>query len=334
PRAPAGRGDRPGGAGRGGVRAGRLSRGDPDARDGVDRPRVRDAAAVRREPLPRARRGGGDRGGRAVGDRARLRRRPRQALPEPRRAPRCRRPADRERDAPARAPGERVHGHRLPDPDRGGERRARSRGRGARRMNIGRVHHMGMIVPDLDRAIGGFRGVPGLGPHPPDPYGDELLIAFLPCGETVVELIRPLTEEGFSADWLASAGPGIQHVAFEVDDLEAALRELAARGVRPTGAAPRPGAGNTVIAFLAPEPFGGIIVELVQPRGASFGPTRPPRVCSASVLTGPPSATPSTASSPRRCSRRSMGRTRWSWSSAAADPRRSARAWTARWRRR
>jgi len=81
-----------------------------------------------------------------------------------------------------------------------------------------------------------------------------------------VELIRPLTEEGFSADWLASAGPGIQHVAFEVDDLEAALRELAAKGVRPTGAAPRPGAGNTIIAFLDPEPFGGIIVELVQPR--------------------------------------------------------------------
>ena len=133
-------------------------------------------------------------------------------------------------------------------------------------MNIGRVHHMGMIVPDLDRAIGGFRDVLGLELDHTEPYGDELEIAFLPCGETLVELIRPLTEEGFSADWLASAGAGIQHVAFEVDDLEASLRELAARGVRPTGTAPRPGAGNTVIAFLDPEPFGGIIVELVQPR--------------------------------------------------------------------
>ena len=113
-------------------------------------------------------------------------------------------------------------------------------------MNIGRVHHMGMIVPELDRAIGGFRDVLGLELDHTEPYGDELEIAFLPCGETLVELIRPLTEEGFSADWLASAGPGIQHVAFEVDDLDAALRELAAKGVRPTGTAPRPGAGNTI----------------------------------------------------------------------------------------
>ena len=119
-------------------------------------------------------------------------------------------------------------------------------------MNIGRVHHMGMIVPDLDRAIGGFRDVLGLELDHTEPYGDELEIAFLPCGETLVELIRPLTEEGFSADWLASAGPGIQHVAFEVDDLDAALGELADKGVRPTGAAPRPGAGNTIIAFLDP----------------------------------------------------------------------------------
>ena len=133
-------------------------------------------------------------------------------------------------------------------------------------MNIGRVHHLGMIVPDLDRAVGGFRDVLGLELDHTEPYGDELEIAFLPCGETLVELIRPLTAEGFSADWLASSGPGIQHVAFEVDDLEAALRELADKGVRPTGAAPRPGAGNTIIAFLDPEPFGGIIVELVQPR--------------------------------------------------------------------
>ena len=78
-------------------------------------------------------------------------------------------------------------------------------------MNIGRVHHLGMIVPDLDRAIGGFRDVLGLELDHIEPYGDELEIAFLPCGETLVELIRPLTEEGFSADWLASAGPGVQH---------------------------------------------------------------------------------------------------------------------------
>lgn len=132
-------------------------------------------------------------------------------------------------------------------------------------MRLERVHHMGMIVPDLQRAIAGFRDVLGLELDHTEPYGDELEIAFLPCGEVLVELIEPLTERGFSADWLSANGAGIQHVAFEVEDLEAALHELAARGVRATGEAPRAGAGNTIIAFLDPEPFGGVIVELVQP---------------------------------------------------------------------
>jgi methylmalonyl-CoA/ethylmalonyl-CoA epimerase len=123
---------------------------------------------------------------------------------------------------------------------------------------------MGMIVPDLQRAIGGFRDVLGLELDHTEPYGDELEIGFLPCGEVLVELIEPLTEHGFSADWLSANGAGIQHVAFEVDDLESALGELAAKGVQPTGEAPRAGAGSTIIAFLDPEPFGGVIVELVQ----------------------------------------------------------------------
>ena len=132
-------------------------------------------------------------------------------------------------------------------------------------MRLERVHHMGVIVPDLHAAIGGFRDVLGLELDHTEPYGEELQIAFLPCGEVLVELIQPLTERGFSADWLTANGPGIQHVAFEVRDLEAALRELADKSVRPTGEAPRAGAGGTIIAFLDPEPFGGVIVELVQP---------------------------------------------------------------------
>jgi len=132
-------------------------------------------------------------------------------------------------------------------------------------VRLERVHHIGVIVPDLRAAIGGFRDVLNLELDHVEPYGEELQIAFLPCAQTLVELIEPQTGTGFSADWLAANGPGIQHVAFEVDDLEAALEELVGKGVHPTGAAPRPGAGNTIIAFLEPEPFGGVIVELVQP---------------------------------------------------------------------
>jgi methylmalonyl-CoA/ethylmalonyl-CoA epimerase len=134
-------------------------------------------------------------------------------------------------------------------------------------VNLTRVNHLGVIVADLNRAVDGFTRILGLELDHTELYGDELDIAFLPCGQTLVELIHPRTSNGFSADHLRENGPGIQHVAFEVEDLEAALAELAERGVDPLGEAPRPGAGNTIIAFLDPEPFGGILVELCQPAG-------------------------------------------------------------------
>ena len=132
-------------------------------------------------------------------------------------------------------------------------------------MKIKRVDHLGVIVGDLDGAVKSFTEHLGLKLDHTEQYGDELDIAFLPCGETLVELIEPLKEGGSNADYLREHGPGIQHVAFEVDDLEAALSELAERGVKPLGNAPLPGAGGTRIAFLEPQAFGGILVELCEP---------------------------------------------------------------------
>ncbi len=132
-------------------------------------------------------------------------------------------------------------------------------------MKIKRVDHLGIIVSDLDGALRGFTEHLGLELDHTEQYGDELDIAFLPCGETLVELITPLTREGSNADYLEQHGPGIQHVAFEVDDLDAALEELSERGVNALGEAPVPGAGGMRIAFLNPESFGGILVELCEP---------------------------------------------------------------------
>jgi methylmalonyl-CoA/ethylmalonyl-CoA epimerase len=132
-------------------------------------------------------------------------------------------------------------------------------------VRIKRVNHLGIIVEDLEEAVQSFTERLGLTLDHIEPYGDELEIAFLPCGDTLVELIEPRTDAGSNADYLKENGPGIQHVAFEVDDLEAALAELAERGVRPLGDAPMPGAGGTRIAFLEPQAFGGILVELCEP---------------------------------------------------------------------
>ena len=132
-------------------------------------------------------------------------------------------------------------------------------------MKIKRVDHLGIIVGDLDDAVRSFTEHLGLTLDHIEQYGDELDIAFLPCGETLVELIKPRTDQGSNADYLRQHGPGIQHVAFEVDDLEAALAELDKRGVKPLGDAPVPGAGGMRIAFLDPQAFGGILVELCEP---------------------------------------------------------------------
>jgi methylmalonyl-CoA/ethylmalonyl-CoA epimerase len=132
-------------------------------------------------------------------------------------------------------------------------------------VKIKRVNHFGVIVEDLDDAVRSFTEHLGLTLDHIEPYGDELEIAFLPCGETLVELIEPRTQAGSNADYLKEHGPGIQHVAFEVDDLDAALEELSERGVSPLSEAPLPGAGGMRIAFLDPESFGGILVELCEP---------------------------------------------------------------------
>jgi methylmalonyl-CoA/ethylmalonyl-CoA epimerase len=134
-------------------------------------------------------------------------------------------------------------------------------------MNIGRVNHLGVIVDDMDAAVAGFRDKLGLPLEKTEVYAGVLDIAFLPCGDTQVELIQPRDEDHPAAAYLREHGPGIQHVAFEVDDLEEALAEMSERGVGVIGEAPRPGADGTIIAFLDPRSFGGILVELCQAAG-------------------------------------------------------------------
>jgi methylmalonyl-CoA/ethylmalonyl-CoA epimerase len=133
-------------------------------------------------------------------------------------------------------------------------------------MRVTRVNHMGVIVSDIEEAAAGFRDLLGLPLEKTEVYQDILDIAFLPCGDTQVELIQPRENAGDATDYLREHGPGIQHMAFEVDDLEAALEELRDRGVDVVGEAPRPGADDTIIAFLDPAKFGGILVELCQYR--------------------------------------------------------------------
>jgi methylmalonyl-CoA/ethylmalonyl-CoA epimerase len=88
--------------------------------------------------------------------------------------------------------------------------------------------------------------------------------AFFPVGEARLEYLESTDPEGPVGKFLAKRGPGIHHVCFEVDDIDAAVAELVAKGVRMIDAAPRAGAHGCRVAFIHPAETGGVLMELSQ----------------------------------------------------------------------
>jgi methylmalonyl-CoA/ethylmalonyl-CoA epimerase len=101
---------------------------------------------------------------------------------------------------------------------------------------------------------------------------DRVTIAFLPIGESKIELVQPTDDTTGVARFLANKGEGFHHVCFEVPDLAATLDRLAADGVQLIDQTPRPGAEGPV-AFLHPSSCGGVLVELIEaPGGPAWDP--------------------------------------------------------------
>jgi len=92
----------------------------------------------------------------------------------------------------------------------------------------------------------------------------DVKVAFLPVGESEIELLESTSPDGNIAKYIQKKGEGIHHIAFEVDDLEAKLEELKEKGVRLIDEKPRYGAGGARIAFLHPKSTNGILVELCE----------------------------------------------------------------------
>ena len=92
----------------------------------------------------------------------------------------------------------------------------------------------------------------------------KVTTAFFPVGDSEVELLESTEADGPIAKYIAKRGQGIQHIAFRVEDIEAALSELKQKGVRLIDETPRRGAGGAKIAFLHPKATNGVLVELCQ----------------------------------------------------------------------
>lgn len=128
-----------------------------------------------------------------------------------------------------------------------------------------KIDHIGIAVNDIEKALQFYRdrlGLQCVGIE--EVAGQKVRVAFLPVGESKLELLESTDPDGPVAKFIAARGEGVQHVAFRVKNLEEELTRLREAGVRLIDERPRPGAGGARIAFLHPASTGGVLIELCE----------------------------------------------------------------------
>ncbi len=127
------------------------------------------------------------------------------------------------------------------------------------------LDHIGIAVRDLDAALEFYRDALGLELGPAEEVASEQVRAqFLPVGDASLELLEATGPQSAIARSVERRGPGIHHITLRVDDVQAALDRLKARGVRLVDERPRPGAGGSLVAFIHPSAAQGVLVELKE----------------------------------------------------------------------
>ncbi len=128
-----------------------------------------------------------------------------------------------------------------------------------------KIDHIGIAVKNLDEALKFYEEKLGLKATGTEVVEEQKVrIAFLPVGESKLELLESTDPEGPVAKFIDSRGEGVQHIALRVDNVEEKLKELEEQGVRLIDKTPRYGAGGARIAFLHPKSTYGILLELCQ----------------------------------------------------------------------
>jgi methylmalonyl-CoA/ethylmalonyl-CoA epimerase len=128
-----------------------------------------------------------------------------------------------------------------------------------------RIDHLGIAVRDLAQAEPLYEALLGAPSTGREVVASEAVeVSFFTVGESRIELLQPTGPESPIAKAIEKRGEGVHHVCFKVDDIEAEVARLRARGFQFVGAAPRPGAGGAVVAFIHPKSAGGVLIELSQ----------------------------------------------------------------------
>jgi len=127
------------------------------------------------------------------------------------------------------------------------------------------LDHVGIAVGDLDRALAFYRDALGLDVVATEEVASQAVRAhFVAAGAAALELLEPTAADSVIARYLEKRGPGLHHITLRVDDLQAALAQLKAHGVRLVDERPRPGAEGALVAFIHPASAHGVLVELKQ----------------------------------------------------------------------
>jgi len=128
-----------------------------------------------------------------------------------------------------------------------------------------KIDHIGIAVSNLEESLKFYTEVLGLTASGTEVVEEQKVrVAFLPCGDSELELLESTSPDGPIAKFIEKNGEGVQHIAIKVDDIDATLAELKEKGVRLIDEKPRYGAGGARIAFLHPKATKGVLLEISE----------------------------------------------------------------------
>lgn len=128
-----------------------------------------------------------------------------------------------------------------------------------------KVDHIGIAVKNLDETLKFYTDILGLECQGTEVVEDQKVrVAFLPIGDTEVELLESTSEDGPIAKFIEKNGEGVQHIAFRVDNIEEAIQHMLDKGMQMIDQKPRYGAGGAKIAFVHPKSSNRVLVELSE----------------------------------------------------------------------
>jgi methylmalonyl-CoA/ethylmalonyl-CoA epimerase len=130
---------------------------------------------------------------------------------------------------------------------------------------IKRIHHIAILVDNLEETLSFWRDALGLDlAQIQDNPGEQATIAFLPTGDSEIELVRPETGDSGLRRYLEKRGPGMHHICLEVDDIAAMIAQLKEKGIQLINEQPKTGADGRLYAFIHPKSAHGVMVELYE----------------------------------------------------------------------